>query len=62
MDKVKNINGSISIDVGFVVVCARIRSGIRIGAGSEHIQYRPFEFDFDFYVDIGVDVGVGDNG
>ena len=64
MDNVKNINGSISIDVGFVVMCAvlcaRIKSGIRIGAGSEHIQYRPFEFDFDFYVDIdvGVDVDV----
>ena len=45
-----------------VVLYDRIRSGIRIGAGSEHIQYRPFEFDFDFYVDIDVGVDVGDNG
>ena len=70
MEKVKNINPfhryrsmlvSLSCCVLCVVVCDRIKSGIRIGAGSEHIQYRPFEFDFDFYVDIDVDVDVGDN-
>ena len=60
MDNVKNINGSISIDVGFVVMCAVLYclTGSDLGSGSEsesEVTISSISTN-DFYVDVGDNV------